>query len=89
MTKNARYHIRWIDTFSTDLDGWAMESRIAEEAKKHTKFIHTVGFYVGYYHGFEVFAGDRIEEPNHKSDSYSALTFIPQGCIKSRSLLKT
>ncbi len=80
MKKGKVYMVHWIDTFVPSDNGWQDIADIKAQAKYHSKNLHSVGFYIGYYHGYEVFAA----EFNDKTDKlpWAALSFIPKGCIK-------
>lgn len=71
--------VNWIDTFAETQ--WVDVEHIREIAKDHKNYIHTVGFYIGYYEGYEVFAAEF--NTNKTMRDWANVTYIPRGCIKS------
>ncbi len=50
--------VNGIGTFVLDENGWQTISGIKARAKLFSKYIYTVGFYLGHFHGYEVLAAE-------------------------------
>lgn len=80
MKKGNLYLIDWIDTFTIHQQGWADVDDIKTTANKYKTYIHTTGFYIGRYSGYEVVAASLNSSPDMKN--WAECCYIPTGCIK-------
>jgi hypothetical protein len=78
-------HDKLGSTFVPKNTGWINLRDIKAEAKQHQQYIHSVGFYVGIFHGYVVLAAEFNQIPEMLN--WGACTYIPVGCIKSKEKL--
>jgi hypothetical protein len=78
LIKGKVYFVQWIDTFSTH--GWIDVEDMKKNCKKNKEWINTVGFYIGQFHGYEVFSPQFT--PNEDMLNWSGMIAIPIGVIK-------
>lgn len=78
LIKGKIYLVLWIDTFQSI--GWKDIEEINEICKKNKEWIKTIGFYLGTFHGYEVFASQFTD--NVSMLPWSGITSIPKGTIK-------
>lgn len=78
LIKGKIYLINWVDTFS--IIGWKEKHEVEELCKENKEWIHTVGFYMGQMHGYEVFSAQFTS--NEKMKPWSSQICIPKTVIK-------
>lgn len=78
MKKGKIYRILWHDTLS--IEEWCNIETIEAKAEECKENQETVGYYIGYKHGYEMFASTINKSKNMLP--YANITLIPRGTIK-------
>ncbi len=85
MKKGNIYIIQWIDTFHFP-SGWHDVYDIKEKTKKYKDYICTIGFYIGLFGKFQVFAQEMNKSEDMKN--WAGIIWIPKGCITKITKLR-